>query len=158
MPRNPTPRPSLDAARRQRLRRLLDAAIELDRAVKGNIQVLDPATQTLRIEVSRGFDEAFLSHFRSVKAFDASACGRAFGTGACIMIPDVLRDEAFAPHRAIASSNGFRSVKSLPVAATDGRLLGVLSTHNPQVRWDWERENTRHVAAKIAAVLEEARA
>ena len=133
-----------------RLAELLAEAITRDRAAKGNIQVFDPTSNTLQIVVHQGFDEAFLKHFKSVKPFDASACGRAFGAGRCIMIPDVLRDEAFAPHREIALANGFRSVKSLPIDGPDGRLLGVLSTHSPDVRWDWELDNTRQVAVEIA--------
>jgi hypothetical protein len=69
------------------------------------------------------------------------------------LIPDVQADPGFEPHRAIARASGFRSVKSLPLAGPDGRLRGVLSTHSPGVRWDWERENTRPIAAEIAAVL-----
>jgi GAF domain-containing protein len=136
-----------------RLERLLETAMALDRVAKGNIQILDPRTRTLRILVHRGFDEAFLRHFATVQADDSSACGRALGAGDCIMIPDVLRDEAFAPHRSIALSNGFRSVKSIPVAGAAGEIYGMLSTHAHGIRWDWERDNTRHIALQVAEVL-----
>jgi GAF domain-containing protein len=136
-----------------RLERLLGEAIRLDKASKGNIQAFDFHTQTLRIVSQQGFDRQFLRHFRAVRPFDPSACGRAFGSGGCITIPDVLLDEGFRPHREIAIANGFRSVKSLAVTDEDGRLYGVLSTHSAQVRWDWERDNTRRVATVIASTL-----
>jgi hypothetical protein len=136
-----------------RLAQLLAEAIALDRAAKGNIQALDQASGVLKIVAHHGFNKAFLRHFENVKPFDSSACGRAFGAQRCIMIPDVLMDRAFAPHREIAASNGFRSVKSIPVVAPDGRFHGVLSTHSPGVRWDWELDSTHHIAAEIAALL-----
>ena len=137
----------------RRLRKLLDQAIALDRAAKGNIQILDRETGELHLLVQRGFDAAFSRYFKKVRAFDASACGRALGSGDCVIISDVMHDPDFQPHRVIAGASGFRSVKSIPIAAKDGSILGMLSTHSPSVRWDWERENTRPIAAKIATVL-----
>ena len=139
----------------RRLGALLEKAIRLDRATKGNIQAFDAEAGVLRIVAQRGFDREFLRHFAEVRPLDASACGRAFGAGGCVLIPDVLRDEAFAPHREIALSSGFRSVKSVPVPGPDGRLVGVLSTHGPDVRWDWERDNTTELAAEIGLILAE---
>jgi len=136
-----------------RLAQLLAEAITLDRATKGTLQALDQTSGALKIVAHHGFDKAFLRHFENVKPFDASACGRAFGAKSCILIPDMLTDEAFAPHRAIASANGVRSVKALPVVGPDGRFHGVLATHSPGIRWDWERDNTRHIVAELAAVL-----
>jgi GAF domain-containing protein len=141
-----------------RLGRLLDKAIQLDRALKGTLQVFEPDTDSLKIIAHRGFDEAFLRHFETVKRFDSSACGRAFGTGNLVTIPDILEDEAFRPNREVVLVNGIRSVKCIPVVGSDDRLEGVLATHSPWVRWDWERDNTRHVAAEIAVVFAEFRA
>jgi GAF domain-containing protein len=132
---------------------LLAQAIKLDRATRGNIQALAAQTGCLNIIAQVGFDEQFLRHFAAVEAFDASACGRAFGTGNWVMIPDILQDDAFAPHRAVVTSNDVRSVKSVPVIAPDGGIIGMLSTHSPQPRWDWERDNTRNIAAEIGRIL-----
>jgi GAF domain-containing protein len=137
----------------RRLRRLLAKAVILDRAAKGNIQLLDPEEGTLRIVAHSGFEPGFLRHFEVVRPFDSSACGRAFGQGGCVIIPDVTLDAGFAPHREIARAAGFRSVKSMPVVGEDGVARGVLSTHCPGVRWDWERENTRGLCLELAAVL-----
>jgi GAF domain-containing protein len=140
-----------------RLTLLLDQAIKLDRAVKGNIQIYEPDTDSLKIIVQRGFDQAFLRHFEKVKRFDSSACGRAFGIGNFVMVADIMTDEAFTPNREVALANGVRSVKSIPVVDTDNEILGILSTHSASVRWDWERDNTRHIAAEIAVILRDLR-
>ena len=136
------------------LARLLDDAVRMDRVAKGNIQVFDPRSKSLKIVSQLGFNEDFLRHFESVLPFDPSACGRAFGSGGCVVIADVEHDEGFKPHRAIARASGFRSVKSIPLKGGDGRLLGVLSTHSVDARRDWKRENTNGIAAEIAAILE----
>src|ERR1051326_7387494 len=122
-----------------RLGQLLDEAIELDRAAKGNIQVYEAETDSLKIIAHRGFDENFLSHFHSVKRFDSSACGRAFGIQNFIMIADIMEDNGFKPHREVMLVNGIRSVKCIPVVGPDGQFQGVLSTHSPSVHWDWEQ-------------------
>jgi GAF domain-containing protein len=136
-----------------RLQHLLAQAIELDRATKGNIQVFDPEAGSLRIIAQSGFDEIFLHHFQKVQRFDSSACGRAFGTGNWVLIPDIMEDEAFKPHREVALASGIRSVKSIPVTGPDGGFQGMLSTHSATVRWDWQRDNTHHIAAEIATII-----
>jgi hypothetical protein len=45
----------------------------------------------------------------------------------------------------------------VPLAGADGRFYGVLSTHSPDIRWDWQLENTRPIADEIAAILAAAR-
>lgn len=136
-----------------RLSQLLDQAIKLDRALKGTLQIIEPETDSLKIIAHRGFDERFLRHFETVKRFDSSSCGRVFGIKNCIMIPDIMEDEAFTPNREVVLANGIRSIKSVPVFGVNGRFLGVFSTHCPSVRWDWERDNTRCIAAEIASIF-----
>lgn len=136
-----------------RLSRLLDDAVRLDRVARGNIQAFDFESKTLKIVSHLGFNGPFLKHFETVRPSGPSACGRAFGSGDCIVIPDVERDEAFRPHLEIARLSGFRSVKSIPIKDAGGRLLGVLSTHSVDVRHDWDRNITRGIAAEIAAIL-----
>lgn len=136
-----------------RLAALLDEAVRVDKVARGNIQAFDPESKTLKIVCHLGFGDEFLRHFETVRPSGPSACGRAFGSADCVVIPDVENDEAFRPHREIARISGFRSVKSVPVKDAAGRLLGVLSTHSVNVRHDWERDSTHPVAADIAAIL-----
>ena len=111
------------------LEEILDATIELQDADFGNIQLYDPATDTMRIVVHRGFTKDFLDHFRSVGANDTSACGRAMRARARVTIPDIEEDDDFAPHRAAAAGAGYRAVQSTPLFAQNGAIKGMISTH-----------------------------
>lgn len=109
----------------------LDGALSLAGADRGNIQLLDPATGSLRIAAQRGFGAEFLDYFAAVDD-DRSACGRAAKERAQTVIVDVNRDESFAPHRDIAAASGFRAVQSTPLVDRAGHLVGVVSTHYPR--------------------------
>jgi GAF domain len=113
------------------LAKALERALDLAGADRGNIQVLDPATGSLRIAVQHGFGAEFLDHF-AVVGDDRSACGRAARQRAQTVIVDVNADANFAPHRDIAASSAFRAVQSTPLIERTGRLLGVVSTHYPR--------------------------
>ncbi len=116
--------PSLSAL----LPRILDGVLSLTGADFGNIQLRDPVTGSLRIVTQSGFDSGFLDYFAVVED-DHSACGRAARDGAQIVIPDVITDPVFAPHREIAAASGFRAVQSTPLVDLAGRLVGMVSTH-----------------------------
>jgi hypothetical protein len=110
------------------LPKVLEGALSLTGADFGNIQILDPATGSLKIVTHAGFSPEFLGYFAVVDD-DHAACGRAARQGAQIVIADVHTDPGFAPHREIAAAAGFRAVQSTPLADYAGRLLGVVSTH-----------------------------
>lgn len=135
-----------------RLRRLLESAISLDRADFGTLQVFDEQTRTLKIVAQVGFSEEFLDHFRSVRPFDGSACGRAAGLGGAVVVADVARDPAFLPHHAVMKAAGVGSVKSQPIKDEDG-LIGVISTHCRRVRKDWDLDALSPLLPKLAAAL-----
>ena len=112
------------------LNEVLDAAIELQRADFGTIQLYDKETRTLEIVVQRGFGQEFLDHFHRVSADEGSACGQALKRRARILIQDVNLDPEFEPHRRIAAVAGFRAVQSTPlVERGSGEAVGMLSTH-----------------------------
>src|SRR5215469_2730158 len=107
---------------------VLEFALTLLHAERGNVQLVDPATGALRIAAQRGFDSEFMSYFAAV-ADDRSACGRAAQQRAQVVITDVTTDPGFAPHREIALASGFRAVQSTPLVNRAGHLVGMLSTH-----------------------------
>jgi PAS domain S-box-containing protein len=74
----------------QCLHRILDAAIVIVGAQKGNIQLFDASSRSLRVIAQRGFGKPFLKFFENVTD-DASACATALQTGARIVVEDVLR-------------------------------------------------------------------
>ena len=111
--------------------KILEGALALAGADRGNVQVLDPATGSLRIAAQCGFGAEFLEYFAVVDD-GRSACGRAARERAQTVIVDVDIDARFAPHRDIAAAAAFRAVQSTPLIEPNGRLLGVVSTHYPR--------------------------
>src|SRR5215472_12339889 len=112
------------------LDRALHGALSLLHADRGNVQIRDPATGSLRIVAQQGFDADFLDYF-AVVADDGSACGRAAAQRTQTVIVDVSIDPRFMPHREIAAASGFRAVQSTPLTDHTGRVLGVVSIHYP---------------------------
>ncbi len=99
-------------------------------AVKGNIQLLNAARNTLTIVAHVGFDDGFLATFEHMAAGESrAACGRALATSETVVIEDVLADESYAPFHAVARAAGYRAVVSVPLFATDGSTLGAISVH-----------------------------
>jgi GAF domain-containing protein len=109
---------------------ILDAAMTLTGADRGNVQIADPMTGELRILTYTGFDQEFLDYFAVVRD-NSSACGRAASHRAQAIVADVDADTNFAPHRQIAAASHFRAVQSTPLIAADGHLVGMVSTHYP---------------------------
>jgi GAF domain len=108
---------------------MLEKALSLARADRGNLQLAEP--RPARIIAQRVFNAEFLDHFAVVDD-DRSACGRAARRGAQLVVTDVITDPEFEPHRAIAVASGVRAVQSTPLADETGRLVGVVSTHCPR--------------------------
>jgi PAS domain S-box-containing protein len=111
---------------------ILRTARTLTGAEKGNIQLLNPARNTLSIVGFEGFDAAFLATFEHIAADDRrAACGRALESGEAVIIEDVLADEAYAPFHDVARKAGYRAVVSVPFFAANGSRLGAISVHFP---------------------------
>jgi len=123
------------------LKEILDGALELSRAEKGNIQVLD-SSGVLTIAVQRGFDEPFLSFFSRVRAGDGSACGKAMQGTERIVVEDITQSELFAgqPSQQVLLDAGVRAVQSIPLVSSTGRILGIISTHFVRPHRPGERE------------------
>jgi hypothetical protein len=113
------------------LEEVLDFALTLLHAERGNVQLADPATGELRIAAQRGFGPEFMEYFAAVTD-DGSACGRAAQQHAQVVMSDVTTDPGFAPHQEIALASGFRAVQSTPLVNRAGHLVGMLSTHYPR--------------------------
>jgi hypothetical protein len=140
--------------RQQLVEAALDGAISFLDADRGNIQLADPRTKTLKIVAQRGFTRGFLNHFDAVDD-DHAACTRAAKAHAQLVIADVNEDPDFAPHRAIAAASGFRAVQSTPLIDHNGRLQGVLSTHfdEPHRPGDHQLRLTQTYARLVADAL-----
>jgi PAS domain S-box-containing protein len=111
------------------LEEVLDAAMAVQRADFGNVQLYDEAAGTLNIAAHRGVGPEFLEHFAAVDAGDTSACGLAFNQRKRILIEDVTTDPESAPDRAITALSGYRGLLCAPlIERGGGKPVGVLST------------------------------
>jgi PAS domain S-box-containing protein len=109
------------------LEEVLDAAIFLNNADFGLVQLYNPATGGLEIVAQRGFQKDFSDYFSDVRD-DASACGRSIRQQERVIIEDIEIDPGYAPHRAVAAAAGYRAVHSTPLFDRSGKTLGVIST------------------------------
>jgi PAS domain S-box-containing protein len=115
----------------QCLKSILETGIAITRADKGNIQLLDAESETLKLAVQHGFDGPFLKFFASVGSDDAAACGGALQSSERIVIEDVARSGVFSGQRSLSVllEAGVHAVQSTPLISSDGKILGIISTH-----------------------------
>lgn len=138
----------------EKFQSLLEKALSRENTKMGNIQVFNSESESLSIIAQKGFKEDFLEHFKVVKAFDTTACGRAVGVKSPLIIGDVLQDIAFTPHRELAKDAGFRSVKSVPILGKGNKVLGVISTHYEEPKWSWDINIIDDVVKELANLLQ----
>src|SRR5262249_5631648 len=114
----------------QCLEAILDTAIFITRADKGNIQLFDAGANSLVIKAQRGFSQPFLDFFRHVRAGSA-ACGSALHAAERLVVEDAARSAVFAgtEAREVLRAAGVRAVQSTPLVGSTGRVLGMVSTH-----------------------------
>lgn len=108
----------------------LDAAMDVARADKGNVQLLD-GEGVLRIRAQRGFDEPFLRHFAAVSTASTSACGAALRRRSQVFVDDVEMSSIFegdASRRSVLEA-GVRSLVCTPLLDDAGAVRGVVSCH-----------------------------
>ena len=110
---------------------IVDAAIAITKADKGNIQLLDYSTGKLKIAAHRGFDLPFLKFFEFVDVGEAAACGTAMKRMERVVIEDVTQSPIFIGKDAlkVLLNEGIVGVQSTPLVSRSGKLLGILSTH-----------------------------
>jgi PAS domain S-box-containing protein len=119
---------------------ILEAAITITGADKGNIQLLNPEVGLL-IAAHRGFGPAFLKYFECVRD-DPSSCSAAMRSGERIIVEDVTTSEIFVrqPSMNVLIDEGVRAVISTPLMSAAGNVLGMISTHFGEPHHPSERE------------------
>jgi PAS domain S-box-containing protein len=125
----------------QNLTAVVETAIGITRADKGNVQLFNDATGTLIIAAQRGFERPFLKFFENVRD-DASACSVAMRAGERVVVEDVTTSGIFAgqPALDVLFDAGVRAVVSTPLVDSNGKLLGMVSTHFGKPHRPTERE------------------
>jgi signal transduction histidine kinase/FixJ family two-component response regulator len=121
---------------------ILDAAIELSGADKGNIQLLDPQSEALVIGAQRGFEEPFLTFFAQVRSGEMGAASAAMKLAERTVAEDVATSEIFAgqPSRDVVLAASVRAVYSNPLVSSGGKTMGMISVHfaAPHQPSEWE--------------------
>jgi len=99
-------------------------------ADKGNIQILDPLSRSLRIAVQEGFAEPFLQFFEEVNHRSA-ACGTAMKLLERVVVEDVRQSQIFIGTDAleVLLEAGVQAVQSTPLITKNGYIVGMMSTH-----------------------------
>lgn len=119
------------------LRYVVEAAVHIDDAVGGLIQLLDHDDQVLRLHTWHGFSEAFVEAVETISIADETTCAQAARDRRHVVVRDVHADPAFEPYLLYAELGRFRSVQSTPLIDTRRRVVGVLTTqfsreHHPE--------------------------
>jgi PAS domain S-box-containing protein len=127
------------------LQAILDIAIAVTGADKGNIQLLDQDSGNLYIAVHRGFEQPFLRFFETVGVEDAAACGAALRAKQRTLAEDITESAIFAGQASlkVLLDADVRAVQSTPLVSSAGQVFGMISTHFRQPRRFEERDLQR---------------
>ena len=123
------------------LRDVLDVALEITGADKGNIQLRDHRSGALNIAAQHGFDQLFLEFFESI-IDENTACGVAMESKQRVIVEDITRSGIYAgkPGLQAMREANVLAVQSLPLLSSAGEVLGVISTHFKYVHRPTEQE------------------
>jgi signal transduction histidine kinase/ActR/RegA family two-component response regulator len=140
------------------LREILAAAIELSGTTKGNIQIYDAESDSLKLFVHQGFGDEFVDAFRERGA--PHGCELAAETRQRVVVSDLDADAIWrgTPELQVLLADGIRAFQSTPLVSRDGRLLGILNTHynRPHRPSDRELRNLDLLARMAADFIERA--
>jgi PAS domain S-box-containing protein len=112
------------------LREILDVAIEITGADKGNIQLLNRDSEMLRLVTQTGFDDPFLEFFECAGNGD-SACGVALQSKQRVVVEDIDNSEIYSGKPSLQAMHeaDVLAVESVPLISSAGMALGIISTH-----------------------------
>jgi len=129
-------------------------AIAISGADKGNLQLFDETSRSLRIVAQQGFQEEFLKFFESVDDHAAASCGTAMVSSEQVVVDDVLTSKIFfgQPAQKVLLDAEVRAVMSTPLRSSKGNLLGIISTHYSRPGHPSERQlRLTNILARQAA-------
>lgn len=112
------------------LKEILDVAREITGANKGNIQLLNNDSYTLRLVTQTGFEDPVLELFECCNNED-SACGVAMQTKQRVVVENINDSEIYAGKPVLEAMRhaDVLAVESVPLISSAGKALGIISTH-----------------------------
>jgi CheY-like chemotaxis protein len=112
------------------LRKVLEGAVAVLKADKGNVLLFEETENLLRNAISIGFPQDFMERFPTIQPDAPTACARAFRGKERVVVEDIHRDPDFSKlGTTVCESFGFSAVQATPLRGRNGRMLGILSTH-----------------------------
>jgi two-component sensor histidine kinase len=113
------------------LAEITKTAIVISGADKGNMQLFDSVSHSLKIAAHHGFEQEFLKFFGNVDDHAAAACGLAMASNEQVIVSDVLTSDIFVgkPAQKVLLDSDVRAVVSTPLRSSKASLLGIISTH-----------------------------
>jgi PAS domain S-box-containing protein len=123
------------------LEEVLHVAIEISGADKGNIQLLNHASNSLRLVTQSGFDDAFVELYECNMNGD-SACGVALRSKQRVVVENINDSEIYSGKPALEAMRhvDVLAVQSLPLISSAGKVLGIISTHFSNLHRPSEQE------------------
>lgn len=129
------------------LAELMRAAVTRCGAERGTVQLRDPVHGGLQIEGKRGFGQDFVDAFSYLDE-PRTPCGHAFGDARQVVVADVDSSPLFSESaREILQANDVRSCVSTPIVDADGKVRGIVSTHQRERDAVPDEADLRHVRA-----------
>jgi CheY-like chemotaxis protein len=117
------------------LQKVLEVAVTLLKADKGNVLLFEEAHQELKLANSIGFSREFHERFATLPSDSPTACGRAFQSRERVVVEDIFLDPDFSKLGGEKTRQlGFAAVQSTPLRGRNGRLFAILSTHYDRPR------------------------
>lgn len=112
------------------LTKILQKAITITSADKGNLQILDPLSCTMSIKVHAGFSVQFLQFFEDLNHRTAG-CQTASICLERVVVEDVRRSPLFMGTKVlqVLLEAGVEAMQSTPLITKDRYLVGMISTH-----------------------------
>src|SRR5690349_9045891 len=112
------------------LEEILDVALEITGADKGNVQLLNQDSDTLHLVTQIGFEAPFVELFESFNNGD-SACGVALKSKQRVVVENVNESEIYVGKPSLQAMHDadVLAVESVPLVSSEGKVLGIISTH-----------------------------
>jgi two-component system, chemotaxis family, CheB/CheR fusion protein len=138
------------------LHHIVKAAVGLQAAQFGTVELIDQNTSDMKIAAHVGFTGEVIPAITAIAAYANSAGGRARQRRSTFELPDVLDDIAYRDWRSDVEKAGYRAVQCTPLISRNDRLLGLLSVYfaAPHTFSERDRQLSAMIAQQAADLIE----